>query len=357
MGDHPFLSELAAAVHDASPLTPLLIAEDERNLAALAQPRRAGGAGLDALWADDFHHELRRLIAGDSEGYFRSYSGTTGDSARTIERGWFYCGDVAPHTGCPRGSDPLRLSLEQFVFCIQNHDQVGNRALGERLNTQVAPAVYRAASALLLCAPETPMLFMGQEWGASSPFLYFTDHEPTLGAAITKGRRAEFGQFSAFHDPAVRDAIPDPQAETTFRSSCLLWQETASPEGEALVRLYRRLLALRRTVPALRSRERRHLHVTAPDAATIVMWRFADADDPIVVVARFAGGGEVRLRDPRTGEPVDCRIVLTTDDDAADVTTARPRVQRAGNDSTVVFESPAAIVLRARRTGGPGSAG
>ena len=111
------------------------------------------------------------------------------------------------------------------MICLQNHDQIGNRAFGERLSHQIDLSAYSAATALLLCTPETPMLFMGQEWAASSPFLFFTDHHAELGELVTQGRRQEFQHFSTFADPTIRETIPDPQAESTFRASKLNWDE------------------------------------------------------------------------------------------------------------------------------------
>jgi maltooligosyltrehalose trehalohydrolase len=342
----PFLAELARAVHGATSRHTLVIAEDERNLAALACPTTQGGQGLDALWADDFHHHVRRFVARDRDGYFRSYSGTTADIARTIERGWFYCGQVAEHTGQPRGTDPQPLGLDQFVFCLQNHDQIGNRAFGERLHTQIPANVYRAVTALLLCAPETPMLFMGQEWGASRPFRFFTDHEQPLGAAVTDGRRAEFAAFSEFRDPESRASIPDPQDEQTFRSSQLCWAETTSGEHCRLLRLHRALLALRRTDAAMRTRERRQLRVEALDEASIAMWREADDGDAILLVARLAGAGSVSVR---VDAPAAWSTVLTTEDAAFSSTESCPDIQPTQDGLTLSFPSPAAVVLRRGR--------
>src|SRR5262249_3277947 len=157
---------------------------------------REGGWGLDAVWADDFHHQVRRYLTGDSEGYYRDYTGTLEDLATTINRGWFFCGQHSEHAGEPRGSDPTGLPQPAFVACLQNHDQIGNRAFGERLSHEVDPAVFRAATVLLLCSPATPLLFMGQEWACSSPFRFFTDHQPELGRMVTEGRRREFRHFA-----------------------------------------------------------------------------------------------------------------------------------------------------------------
>ncbi|HEV2132462.1 MAG TPA: malto-oligosyltrehalose trehalohydrolase, partial [Longimicrobiaceae bacterium] len=234
----------------------VLIAEDERNERLLVTPVEEAGLGLDAVWADDFHHQVRRLTARDSEGYFRNYSGTTEDLVATLRQGWFYEGQYYPGYEAPRGTPAEGLPPARFVHVIQNHDQVGNRAFGERLNHQVESAVYRAASALLLLSPYTPLLWMGQEWAASSPFLYFTDHPEELGRLVTAGRREEFKHFSAFADPSVRERIPDPQAPETFLRSKLRWEEREEPPHAGVLRLYRELLALRRTHPALQARTR-----------------------------------------------------------------------------------------------------
>jgi maltooligosyltrehalose trehalohydrolase len=204
-----FLAELALRVDErAGDRCIVLVAEDERNLDRLVRPPAHGGFGLDAVWSDDFHHHLRRHLAGDAHGYFRCFSGQTGDIATTIRRGWFFVGRGGGECES-RGTDPSGIPLHRFVFCLQNHDQVGNRAFGDRLHHQVDLAAYRAAAALLLCAPETPLLFMGQEWAASSPFLYFTDHEPELGSKVTEGRRSEFSAFPAFADPTGHPRAAD----------------------------------------------------------------------------------------------------------------------------------------------------
>ena len=152
----------------------------------MVRPTAEGGLGMDAVWADGFHHQMRRLLAGDSEGYFGDYTGSPEDLAATIQKGWFYCGQFSRHLGEHRGTDPAGLPPRSFVHCIQNHDQVGNRALGDRLGHTVEPPALRAAAVLLLCSPATPLLFMGQEWAAATPFRYFTDHNPELGRARSR---------------------------------------------------------------------------------------------------------------------------------------------------------------------------
>jgi maltooligosyltrehalose trehalohydrolase len=145
----------------------VLIAEDERNEARLITPVEEGGLGLDGVWADDFHHQVRRLTAGDREGYYANYSGTVDDVAATLERGWFYEGQVYPSHDEPRGTPARGVPPQRFVHTLQNHDQIGNRAMGERLHHQIELHVWRALSALLLLSPYTPLLYMGQEWVAS----------------------------------------------------------------------------------------------------------------------------------------------------------------------------------------------
>jgi maltooligosyltrehalose trehalohydrolase len=225
----------------------LIIAEDDRNDARLVTNDR-----IDAIWADDFHHQVRVTLTGEHDGYYAAYRPNVADLARTINRGWLYEGQTYPVTGKPRGTPADGLPPHAFVYCLQNHDQVGNRAFGDRLNAVVSPERYRAVSMLLLFLPMTPLLFMGQEWAASSPFLFFTDHEPELGRLISEGRRREFERFSDFCDPAARTAIPDPQAASSFEASRLRWGERDGAEHAKTLELYRRLLHLRSTDPVLR---------------------------------------------------------------------------------------------------------
>ncbi|MGA8659268.1 MAG: malto-oligosyltrehalose trehalohydrolase [Chthoniobacterales bacterium] len=222
----------------------LVICEDPRNERKIVLPRDQDGYGCDAVWADDFHHVVRVQMTKENEGYLGYFHGTIEELLQTLREGWLFTGQLQKD-GIPRGTLGADLAPEHFVHCISNHDQVGNRAFGDRLNQMVSPASYRAASGLLLVSPYTPMLFMGQEWAASSPFCYFTDHEPQLGRNITKGRRKEFAQFSEFRDPNQRRRIPDPQAESTFRKSKLHWRELKNAASSSILRLYRDFLRFR----------------------------------------------------------------------------------------------------------------
>jgi maltooligosyltrehalose trehalohydrolase len=230
----------------------LIIAEDERNEAALVRPIEASGLGLDAVWADDLHYQLGLAFAGDLGVFAADFTGSTQEIASTLERGWSYEGQVSPRLGRPRGTSAAGVAPPQIVTFVQNHDQIGNRPRGDRLGARVSPAAFRALSALLLLAPTTPLIFMGQEWNATAPFFYFTDHHGELGRLVTEGRRRELGASGL---PGAMEA-PDPQDEATFLRSRLDWAERERPEHAVVLALYRELLRLRAAHPALRERAR-----------------------------------------------------------------------------------------------------
>jgi len=349
-----FLAQLAARVRESvSGRAVLLVAEDDRNLATIVGPPAQGGWGLDAVWADDFHHHVRRRAAGDRDGYYQDYSGSIADIATTIRKGWFYCGQESRYAGVPRGTDPAGVPLERMIICIQNHDQIGNRPFGTRLNHQVEAAMFRALSALLLCAPETPLLFMGQEWAASSPFLFFTDHHPELGRLVTEGRRREFARFEAFADEKTRARIPDPQADSTFEASRLQWMERSSAPHAGMLELYRALLRLRRTEAALRPG--RCAELAEFDDHGLALTRGDTPGEAMLLVAWLHDAGGTYEHDRRgpniTG--TGWSLVLSTEDpgyqeapDDRGVTHA-PDITLA--DSPIVtFRRPSAVILRRR---------
>jgi maltooligosyltrehalose trehalohydrolase len=335
-----FLAELQSRVRAAAGRAVLLIAEDHRNFAAMVQPEAEGGWGLDAVWADDFHHEVRRCLAGDDEGYYRDFLGTVDDVAITVRDGWFFKGQHSTHFGGPRGTDPTGIEPRRFVFFLQNHDQIGNRALGERLHHQIDPAAFRAATTLLLLAPQTPLLFMGEEWAASSPFLFFTDHEPGLGRLVTEGRRREFASFAAFSDPRRRAAIPDPQALVTFETSRLDWTETALEPHAATLRLHRDLLRLRRREVLLRDARARRPRVFTPDDATVAI-DYGSRERALLVVVRLVGSGPVVL-EAGAGR----RHEAFSTEDAAYTSDPRPvPLTLSPRTVTLDFARPGAVVL------------
>jgi maltooligosyltrehalose trehalohydrolase len=345
-GPRHFLSELTSTVRDLAGRDVVMIAEDHRNLADLLVPVRDGGFGLDAVWADDFHHQVRVHTAGDHEGYYAAFAGSIADIATTLRQGWFFTGQHSRHLDGPRGTNPAGLDPPQFVICTQNHDQIGNRADGARLHHEIDPAAYRALTALLLLAPQTPLLFMGQEWAATSPFLFFTDHEAELGRQVTEGRRAEFGSFAAFADPAWRTSIPDPQRRDTFERSRLDWNEASRSPHAGVRRLHRRLIECRRATPALLDRRRRGAFtVHELDAHTVGL-----AYDDLLVVARLSGGaGPVRARvDGST------TILLTTEDHDVVDDPRPPRIKPAASADgrslfDIAFHRPGAVVIRLSR--------
>lgn len=267
-----------------------LFAEDDRNLSDLVFSRDDGGYGLDGVWADDFHHVVRRRAAGDHEGYFQDFAGTTAELAKVLRQGWLFCGQFSAHRNGPRGGAYDGVPLPACVVCIQNHDQVGNRAFGERLHHQIGHDLWVTLSTLLLMAPETPLLFMGQEWAASSPFLFFTDHSEPLGQQVTHGRRAEFKAFSAFDAAGARSAIPDPQAAHTFQASVLDWDEPTRPEHAVTVEAYRRLLTLRRTLLFDAPRSQDQVRTEAPDNDTLILRQPAADGTPVLLVVCLATG-------------------------------------------------------------------
>lgn len=293
------IAELAATVRASLPegRSFLFIAENElndpnivRSAAESALPLSDDPApvmawGLDGVWADDFHHQVRVGLTGERDGYYADYTGTAEDLAATIRQGWFYQGQESAHLSQPRGAPAEDVDPPHFVYCIQNHDQVGNRALGERLSHDIGLDAYRAVSALLLLVPHTPLLWMGQEWAASTPFLYFTDHNPELGRLVTEGRRREFAGFSAFSGATV----PDPQAGETFQRSKLRWAEREQEPHRSVLDLYHDLLRLRREHPALRDRSCGSFTVVPVDERSLLLVRGQPGTNQVALAIGLGG--------------------------------------------------------------------
>jgi maltooligosyltrehalose trehalohydrolase len=257
------LAELSQVMHEhpRGEVAPFLVAESHENDLRYLQPREDGGFGFDGVWADDFHHIMRTILLGEREGYFASFEGTTEELVRVVEQGFYYEGQYDPWPREPRGTRAREQPPHQFVFCIQNHDQVGNRPFGTRMNATVSHADFLAATLVLLLLPQTPLLFQGQEFLASTPFLYFTDHNHELGRLVTEGRRREFASWAAFRDERLRQQIPDPQDPRTFLRSKLRLDESEFGTGKLAVEFHRELLALRRSDPVLRAARARRMPV------------------------------------------------------------------------------------------------
>lgn len=271
------LAEIAdtLAAHRRLARCPYLIAETHERDGRYLRPTGEGGHGFDGVWADDFHHAVRTMIQPERQGYLAEYAGTAEELARTIAQGFLF------EHGEPARDRPW----SGFTFCIQNHDQVGNRAFGQRLNVTGAHADFLAASLLLLLLPQTPLLFQGQEFLAATPFLFFTDHKPDLGRLVTEGRRREFAAFAQFSDPAVRDLIPDPQDPRTFARSILDPDDATFGAHQLAQNLYREALRLRATDPVLVAarRGRPPLLTRARDKAVLVQFATAEGKRVIVV--------------------------------------------------------------------------
>ncbi|MGE8497478.1 MAG: malto-oligosyltrehalose trehalohydrolase [Pseudomonas sp.] len=243
IGDDAFLVELAARVRAAVPASRQvhLVLENEHNTAALLTQ------GFDAQWNDDGHNSLHALLTGEHEGYYADYAkDSTQKLATCLEQGFVYQGQLTRH-GKPRGEPSGHLPASAFVLFLQNHDQVGNRAFGERLIAITDTDALKAATALLLLSPMVPLLFMGEEWGSTQPFLFFTDYHDDLANAVREGRRSEFAEFSRFSDPEIRQRIPDPNDPDTFTRSQPDFTPDIRPRQQEWIAFYRHLLHLRRS--------------------------------------------------------------------------------------------------------------
>ncbi|HEU5424814.1 MAG TPA: malto-oligosyltrehalose trehalohydrolase [Nitrolancea sp.] len=260
----PFLRQLAGLVHQRAAELGRhveLIAESDLNDPRVVQGAPLGGLGFDAQWADDFHHALEAQLIGARSPYIADY-GSFGALARALRQALVYTGQYAPRRRRHFGAQPEQTAADQYVVFIQNHDQVGNRAHGERLGQLVPLARRKLAACAYLLAPFLPLLFMGEEYGEPHPFLYFTSHhDQRLVEAVRRGRKAEFAHFTGQAEP------PDPQAVETFARSKLQLDLHTQGEHAALFRLYQELLRLRRALPALAKLSKDDLEVVsrAPD--------------------------------------------------------------------------------------------
>ena len=278
----PFLEELVATVssleRDLGRVL-VLVAESDFNDPRLVRPRVQGGYGLDAQWSDDFHHALHVVLTGERTGYYEDF-GTLADLAKAFRSAFVYDGRYSVHRGRRHGRKPEGLPGHAFFAYMQTHDQVGNRARGERSAHLMSPGRQRIAAALVLLSPFVPMLFQGEEWGARTPFPYFTDHDdPALAESVRVGRCGEFAAFGW-----KPEDIPDPQAESTFAMARLDWTEPESEPHASLLAWHRDLSRLRRETPALRDGDLGRVHVRFDEGARwIVVER-----PPITVAANLA---------------------------------------------------------------------
>jgi maltooligosyltrehalose trehalohydrolase len=338
------LRDLTIAARGSTGRGIVLVAETYENNARYVTPADAGGYGFDAVWADDFHHSVHAAASHEHSGYYVDYSGTTEELARTINRGWLYEGDHSRHFNAERGTSSEGLPASSFIYCIQNHDQVGNRAFGRRFSHLTGIEAMKPWSALLLLLPYTPMIFGGEEFAASTRFHYFTDHHGELGRAVTEGRRAEAMKMAEL---AQQIELQDPQAEATFLESKLDLNERQHGAGEAVMAMYRALLTLRREDPVLRRQDRTHMQAIAASEQLLII-RMWDGPEERLVVCNV--GLAVDATPEAAGVPRDLidfewRVLLSTNERRFGGTDDRVRF-----DAELIAMPPhTAVVLASKR--------
>lgn len=321
------MSDLVAdlAAEAGRPLA--LIAESDRNDPRTVTPTAEGGLGMTMQWADDIHHAVHAWATGERQGYY----GDFGDAAvvrKTLERVFLHDGTFSTFRdrvwGAPVDRSSKLYDGSSFVASLQNHDQVGNRAAGDRIQETVSPGQQAAAISLILLGAATPMLFQGEEWACSAPFAFFTDHNEELGPLVTAGRREEFAAMGW-----QEEAIPDPQAVSTFRGSILDWSEREQGPHARMLAWYRRLISLRRAEPDLHDGRLDRVHVEVLSEETVLLVRGS------IAVLAHRGAGRVdaaaAVREHLDGSPGE---VLARFENS--------------EDSHTVLEGPGALVLRLR---------
>ncbi len=339
-----FLEQLADEVdslsaHLGRPLT--LIAESDLNDPRFVRPSGLGGYGLDSAWADEWHHAWHAVFTGETNGYYEDF-GSVDHLAKALRQAWVYDGVWSGHRQRTHGRAPEGLRGEQFVVCTQNHDQIGNRAAGERSSALMSRRRLKVAAGLLLTSPFVTMLFQGEEWGAGTPWQYFTDFaDSDLARAVTEGRRSEFSSFG--WEP---EDVPDPQDRATFDRSRLDWSELDLDSHREILDWYRTLIGLRRSLPALTAGDLQQVVIhTDPHHGALVMEHLD------VAVAAVLGGRPVRAA-------VEGYVLVAASDDDA---TMSEEALRMAPDTLVVLRRPREAKTgggcSGRRTGAPRPAG
>jgi len=261
----PFLEQLSREVAQLQSTLGrglVLIPESDLNDPRLLRPSDAGGMGLDAQWSDDFHHALHTILTEERSGYYQDF-GRLMDLGKALKQAFVYDGQYSAHRRRIHGRSVGRMSGHKFIGYLQNHDQIGNRAKGERSSRLITPGRLKVGAAVVLAAPFVPMLFQGEEWGASTPFQYFTDHaDGALAEAVRRGRTSEFAAFG--WDPTE---VPDPQARETFLRSKLNWAELSDDRHSELLEWHIKLIQLRHSEPALSDGRMDKLHFRGDETA------------------------------------------------------------------------------------------
>jgi maltooligosyltrehalose trehalohydrolase len=283
MSARNFMQELAERVERFSQENGrkfYLIGESDLNDVRLIKPRSSGGYGLDAQWSDDFHHSLHTLLTGEEKGYYRDF-GSVGDLAKVFRVGYAYTGQYSKHRKRRHGNSPKRRSARQFVVCIQNHDQVGNRIRGDRLSQLVDFEALKLAAGAVILSPYIPLLFMGEEYGEDSPFAYFVSHnDQDLIESVRRGRQEEFKSFE------WQGEIPDPQAVSTFEQSKLYWNRRTAGKNSVLLNFYRKLIGLRKSRPDFADKS--GMRVRTLKKKKVLLWQRRFAESQLQCVMNFA---------------------------------------------------------------------
>jgi len=274
LGAKHFLQELGesvAALSEQQGRKLYLIAESDLNDVRVIRDREVGGHGMDAQWSDDFHHSLHTLLTGELAGYYQDF-GKCEQLAKAFKESFVYSWQYAANRQRYHGSDAKDFPGHKFVICAQNHDQIGNRMLGERLSQLVSFEALKLAAAAVLLSPNIPLLFMGEEYGEESPFLYFVNHtDPDLVEAVRKGRKEEFKHFH------LEGEFQDPQSLETLHKSQLKWEQRKSGKHKVLLELYQQLIQLRRSIPALKNLDKQNLEVSCIEADKLLfLHRWSD---------------------------------------------------------------------------------
>jgi maltooligosyltrehalose trehalohydrolase len=279
-----FLEELCAAVHTRARALGRdvhLIPESNRNDARVVSAPEVGGWGFDAVWNDDFHHSLHVLLTGEQNGYYQDFCRME-DLAASYREGFLYAGQYSKFRQKHYGSSSSEIPAKRFVVFAQNHDQIGNRRVGDRLSQSLSFAQLKLAAGLVLLSPYLPLLFMGEEYGERAPFAYFVSHgDPSLVEAVRRGRRGEFARFGWSGD------IPDPQSEATFLDSKLNWDLQSVGHHRILWHFYQELLRIRRTAPPLAELDKNAMEVTSFADEKVLLVRRWKASSQVLIVCHF----------------------------------------------------------------------
>jgi maltooligosyltrehalose trehalohydrolase len=310
----------------------LIVAENEPQEARLVRPQAAGGRGLDAIWNDDFHHSATVALTGQNDAYYSDYLGSPHELLAAARHGFIYQGQWSQWQKKRRGSPAWGLAHPTFVAYLENHDQVANSGTGHRLWQRTSAGRWRAMTALFLLGPWTPMLFQGQEWNSSAPFVFFADHNPELRPKVRQGRIEFLSQFPRFATPEIRDLLLDPGAPETAAACRLDWSEPGQPAHQAVLALHRDLLALRHSDPVIAAQGERGVLI---DGAVL---------GPECLVLRYTAGGDDRLLLVNLGADLRLRAqpqpLLAEPEGRSWTMLWSSESQRYGGDGTPPLEQP-----------------